>query len=57
MARVFLACPRQRGLADFGYGFVSKPGLYALLSLVYFALLMKLFGQGPEPERIVLEAP
>jgi len=28
-------------------------GLYALLSLVYFALLLKLIGQGPEPEQAV----
>jgi cytochrome d ubiquinol oxidase subunit I len=40
-----------------GFTLLGFMGLYALLSLVYFALLMKLFGQGPEPERIVLEAP
>jgi len=38
-----------------GFTLLGFMGLYALLALVYFALLLKLFGQGPESERIVLE--
>jgi cytochrome d ubiquinol oxidase subunit I len=38
-----------------GFTLLGFMGLYALLALVYFALLLKLFAQGPESERIVLE--
>jgi len=36
-----------------GFTLLGFMGLYALLSLVYFALLLKLIGQGPEPEQAV----
>jgi cytochrome d ubiquinol oxidase subunit I len=38
-----------------GFTLLGFMGLYALLALVYFALLLKLFAQGPESERTILE--
>jgi cytochrome d ubiquinol oxidase subunit I len=36
-----------------GFTLLGFMGLYAVLSLVYFALFLKLIGQGPEPEQTV----
>ena len=33
-----------------GFTLLGFMGLYLLLALIYFALLLKVFGQGPEPE-------
>jgi cytochrome d ubiquinol oxidase subunit I len=33
-----------------GFTLLGFMGLYVLLGLVYFALVLKVFGQGPEPE-------
>jgi cytochrome d ubiquinol oxidase subunit I len=38
-----------------GFTLLGFVGLYALLALVYFALLLKIFGQGPEPNPVAVE--